>query len=91
MDSCSIPGSAGKRGVPTATKEIIVSILKIAVDNHLKQSKLTIRELLEAAYYKRYSKPMPADSLSEDVKKWESGIHTIPYLYDFILGIQFAR
>lgn len=83
--------NAGKHGEPTATKETDMSILKIAVDNHLKQSRLTIRELLEAAYYKRYSKPMPADSLSEDVRKWEKGIHNIPYLYDFILGVQCAH
>lgn len=74
---------AGKPGV----KEKAVSILQIAVENHLKGSRLTLRELLEAAYFKRYGKPMPSKSLDEDVRKWESGIHTIPYLYDFMLHV----
>ncbi len=67
-----------------------MSILKIAVDNHLKQSRLSIRELLAAAYFKRYQRQMPPDSLNEDVGKWESGVHNIPYLYDFILGMSHA-
>lgn len=64
-----------------------MSILRIAVDNHLKHSRLTIRELLAAAYYKKYQKAMPPESLTEDVRKWESGMHNILYLYDFILGV----
>jgi hypothetical protein len=63
-----------------------MSIIRIAVKNHLELSRLTIRDLLNAAYFKRYGKPMPPESLAEDVAKWEAGVNNIPYLYDFILG-----
>lgn len=63
-----------------------MSIIRLAVQAHLGQSHLTIRELLAAAYYKRYEKPMPENSLDEDVKKWEAGCNDIPYLYDILIG-----
>jgi hypothetical protein len=67
-----------------------VSIIRIAVENHLKHSRLTIRELLEAAYYRKFGKPIPDGCLSEDVSKWERGENQNPYLYDFLLGTECA-
>jgi hypothetical protein len=65
-----------------------MSLIRMAVEARLSKSTLTIRELLQAAYFKRYGKPMPLKSLNEDVAKWEAGVNNIPYLYDFILGSQ---
>lgn len=62
-----------------------MSILRIAVEAHLKKSRLTIRDLFNAAYFKKYGKPMPEASLEEDIEKWLAGINNIPYLYDFML------
>jgi hypothetical protein len=62
-----------------------MSIIRMAVEARL-SAKVTIRQLLQSAYFKRYGKPMPPDSLDEDVKKWEAGVNNIPYLYDFVLG-----
>lgn len=87
MPASSVRATTGNSGVLNVTKETTMSILRIAVDNHLAHSRLTIRELLAAAYFKKYQKPMPPDSLAEDVRKWEAGTHNIPYLYDFILGV----
>lgn len=44
-----------------------MSIIRIAVETHLAKSRLSLRELLEAAYYKRYEKPMPIRTLDEDL------------------------
>lgn len=63
-----------------------MSILRMAVENHLRHNRLTVRELLEAAYWKRYEKPIPQGLLDEDVRNWEKGVNNVPYLYDFILG-----
>lgn len=63
-----------------------MSLIRIAVEAQLSKSRLTIKDLLSSAYFKRYGKPMPQASLDEDVKKWEMGVNNIPYLYDFILG-----
>ena len=65
-----------------------MSLIRIAVEAQLSKSRLTIRDLLNSAYFKRYGKPMPPESLNEDVAKWEKGVNNIPYLYDFILGAQ---
>lgn len=62
-----------------------MSIIRIAVETHLAKSRLSLRELLETAYYKRYGKPMPTQSLDDDVRRWESGENNITYLYDFVL------
>jgi len=77
--SSSIPGNAGRTGG-------IMSLIRLAVQAHLDKSRLTIQELLEAAYYKRYGKPMPPDSLLEDIRRWEAGENNLPYLYDFTFG-----
>lgn len=61
-----------------------MSIIRIAVETHLAKSRLSLRELLETAYYKRYEKPMPIRTLDEDVRRWEAGENNIPYLYDLI-------
>lgn len=61
-----------------------MSILRIAVENHLRQSRMTIRQLISAAYYKKHSKEMPPKALDEDARKWESGCNDIPILYDLI-------
>ena len=63
-----------------------MSILRIAVEAHGFKSRLSIREILAAAYMKKYGKPMPESALSEDVNRWKNGEHNLPYLYDFILG-----
>lgn len=62
-----------------------MSILRVAVETHLAKTKLSLRELLETAYYRRYEKPMPIRTLDEDVRRWENGENNIPYLYDFVL------
>lgn len=62
-----------------------MSILQIAVEAHGRKTGLGIREILAAAYYKKYKKPMPEASLMEDVARWNSGQHDIAYLYDFML------
>lgn len=62
-----------------------MSILRIAVEAHVRKTGLGIREILAAAYYKKYRKPMPEASLMADVLRWNTGHHDIAYLYDFIL------
>lgn len=63
-----------------------MSILRIAVNEHLRRERMTIRELLEAAYFRRYEKPAPQKAIDTDVSKWEAGQNDIPYLYDLILN-----
>lgn len=65
-----------------------MSIIRIAVVNHLSRNRQTIRELLEAAYFRRYGKPAPTAMLDEDVRRWDSGQNNIPYLYDFMLNTE---
>ncbi len=65
-----------------------MSIIRIAVEAQLSKSRLTIRELLSSAYFKRYGKPIPERALAEDVTRWDRGENNIPYLYDFIIGAQ---
>lgn len=62
-----------------------MSIIRIAVKNHLEHQRMTVRELLEAAYYRRYGKPIPQATLDEDVRRWEAGENNIHYLFDFML------
>lgn len=63
-----------------------MSIVRIAVINHLKKNRQTIRELLAAAYYRRFQKPIGQKTLDEDVARWERGENDIPYLYDMMVG-----
>lgn len=78
--------TTGNSGERSATKEMNMSILRIAVEAHGFKSRLSIREILAAAYMKKYGKPMPESALCEDVNRWNNGEHHIPYLFDFILG-----
>lgn len=66
-------------------KESTMSILRLAVESHGKKTGLGIREILAAAYYHKYQKPMPEEALMEDVRRWNHGECNIPYLYDFML------
>lgn len=66
-------------------KEKSMSILRLAVEAHGRKTGLGIREILAAAYFKQYQKPMPEASLMEDVRRWGHGECNIPYLYDFIM------
>jgi len=68
-------------------KEESMSILRLAVEAHGRRTNQGIREILAAAYYKKYQKPMPETSLMEDVRRWNHGECNFPYLYDFILGV----
>ncbi len=63
-----------------------MSIVRIAVENHLKMNPLmTIRQLLSAAYYKKHSREMPSGALDDDVRRWEAGENNhVMYLYDFL-------
>ena len=63
-----------------------MSIIRITVESRLANSSLTIRDLLNSAYFRRYGKPMPERSLAEDVSRWESGENNIHYLYDFVMN-----
>lgn len=65
-----------------------MSIIRIAVEAQLSKSRLTIRELLSSAYFKRYGKPIPERALDEDESRWNRGENNIAYLYDFCLGAQ---
>lgn len=62
-----------------------MSIIRLAVVNHLQRNRQTIRELLEAAYWKRFQKPIGQKTLDEDVRRWEAGENDIPYLYDLMV------
>lgn len=62
-----------------------MSILRVAVETHVRRNNLDLRDLLAAAYYKKYQKAIPDGALTEDVKRWNAGEHNIPYLYDFML------
>lgn len=62
-----------------------MSIIRIAVENHLVRNRMTIRELLEAAYYHRYERYIPHDLLAKDIERWENGENNIPYLYELML------
>lgn len=76
--------------VPRLVKQYrrnVMSILRLAVEAHGRKTNQGIREILAAAYYKKYQKPMPETSLMEDVRRWNHGECNIPYLYDFILGV----
>lgn len=81
-----VQGPAGSSTKPSVTKESAMSIIRVAVQEHLKKNRQTIRELLEAAYYHRFEKPVPQVTLDEDVRKWEAGQNDNPYLYDFMLN-----
>lgn len=70
---------------PHANQGDAMSIVRVAVLNHLRQNRQTIRELLEAAYYKRFGKPVPQVTLDQDVMRWEAGENNIPYLYDLMV------
>lgn len=63
-----------------------MSLIRVTVVNHLEKSRLTIRELLEAAYFKKYGKPIPGKYLEEQAFKWERGQDDINYLYDFMFA-----
>lgn len=67
-----------------------MSIIRIAVDARLKESRMNIRDLLRSAYMRRFGKDMPPDSLEQDAKRWEAGENNIPYLYDFLLATQMS-
>lgn len=62
-----------------------MSIIRLAVEAHGRKTGQSIREILAAAYYKKYGKPMPEASLMEDVNRWNHGECNISYLYDFIM------
>lgn len=61
-----------------------MSLIRLAVEARLAE-RGNIRDLLRAAYMRRYGKDMPPDSLEEDAKRWESGENNISYLYDFLM------
>jgi hypothetical protein len=64
-----------------------MSIIQIAVDNHLKVKQVSMRDLLRAAYMKRFGREIPPKSLEEDLISWSQGHREkIPYLLDFMLG-----
>ena len=65
-----------------------MSIIRLAVETLGRKTNQSIREILAAAYFKKYGKPMPEASLMEDVRRWNSGECNIPYLYDFIMDTQ---
>lgn len=67
-----------------------MSILRNAVEEHGRRTGLSIREILAAAYYKRYQKPLPEGALMDDVRRWNAGENNIEYLYDFMMGTQCA-
>lgn len=71
-------------------KEKTMSIIRLAVETQARKSGQTIREILAAAYFKKYKKPMPENTLMEDVRRWNHGECNIPYLYDFIMGTECA-
>ena len=80
----AITGNSGGR---SATKETEMSIIRIAVDNHLRKNKsLSMRDLLKTAYMKAFQKEMPEKSLSQDEARWNAGDSNIPYLLDFMLS-----
>lgn len=66
----------------------VMSIIRLAVETHARKSGQTIREILAAAYFKKYGKQMPEQALMEDVRRWEHGECNINYLYDFIMDTQ---
>jgi len=65
-----------------------MSIIRLAVETLGRKTNQSIREILAAAYFKKYGKPMPEASLMEDVRRWNSGECNISYLYDFIMDTQ---
>lgn len=67
-----------------------MSIIRLAVETLGRKTNQSIREILAAAYFKKYGKPMPEASLMEDVRRWNSGECNISYLYDFIMDTQTA-
>lgn len=64
-----------------------MSIVRIAVEAHARKTGLSLREIMQAAYLKKYGKVMPERSLAEDVRRWQAGGH-VAYLYDFMLNTQ---
>lgn len=62
-----------------------MSMLRLAVESHGRRTGQGIREILAAAYFHKHGKPMPEQSLMEDVRRWESGECNISYLYDFVM------
>jgi len=79
----SVPVIAGK----LSSKEPLMSILRVAVENHLLRNRMTIRQLISAAYYKKHSKEMPEKALDDEVRRWESGCNDIPVLYDLMFQV----
>lgn len=62
-----------------------MSILRVAVETHCRRNNIELRDLLAAAYFKKYGKLMPDGALTEDVRRWNAGENNLPYLYDFVL------
>jgi len=65
-----------------------MSILRLAVETIARKTGQGIREILAAAYYKKYGKQMPEAALMEDVRRWNHGECNIPYLYDWVMDTQ---
>ena len=65
-----------------------MSIIRLAVETLGRKTGQGIREILAAAYFKKYGKQMPEQALMEDVRRWEHGECNISYLYDFIMNTQ---
>lgn len=61
-----------------------MSIVRLAVENHLRINRQTIRQLLAAAFYKKYQKPIPTNTLDEDERRWNAGENNILYLYEMM-------
>lgn len=66
----------------------VMSIIRLAVETLGRKTNQSIREILAAAYFKKYGKPMPESSLMEDVRRWNSGECNISYLYDFVMSTE---
>ena len=46
-----------------------------------------MRDLLRAAYMRKFGREIPPNALEEDLRNWSEGRRdAIPYLLDFMLG-----
>jgi hypothetical protein len=58
---------------------------------HLHNHKLTVRQLLEAAYYRKYQSRMPELALANDCKRFHEEGYVAPYLVEMLIATYGAQ
>jgi hypothetical protein len=65
--------------------------MQALVQVHLHNHKLTVRQLLEAAYYRKYQSRMPELALANDCKRFHEEGYVAPYLVEMLIATYGAQ